>query len=798
MHRLRLLLAALLLATSLAPLTACGRSKRPNVLLVTFDTTRWDHMGYATGREGRTPMLDAMAHRGTWFSDAVTVAPLTLVSHTSIMTGEYPFHTGVRDNGTYVVPSKDVTLAERLQGAGYATHAVISAFVLDSQFGLDQGFDSYDDDLSGGPQKVMFMFKQIKARETAAKAVRWLEKRPKDKPFFLWIHFFDPHANYDPPPDVAKLFPGDPYSGEIYYADRELGRVFKYLDDSELLGKTLFVFAADHGDSLGEHGEQTHGIFVYQSTTHVPMIFEGPGVPAGKRVDNLVRTVDIVPTILQLLHLPAAHGLDGKSLEPEWEGQEPNDRVAYIESLTPLLNFGWADLRALETPTMKVIEAPRPEVYDLSKDPGEQHNLLASGATETGAERKLFTELGHIVANDPFEHGEQQPGAVSQETRQKLAALGYLSGPVEKVQKKERPDPKDRISFWNRFEEAQSMIRDGGYEEATSRLAKLLEEDPGNIMAMGSYAGCLSHQGKKDQALAVYEKMIALDSGRDNAYLGAARILQDQDKYDQALPLVQHVVESQPKNPDGYTAMGDFYLAQQKFKQAEKWFRQARKVDPNSMLAISGLGNCLNREGRFEEAARVLRAGYDRDPTNEGVAYDLGVVAEHLGQPKAAMALYKHVIQLDPQHSMAWNNVGSLLDRAGKHQQALQAIEKAHQLDPTNAEASYNLGAILLRGGKAKAALPLLEETAKARPDLTQAKAMVAQALTKLGRRKEALAAWRALAAKHPGAWLNVARLELKMGDTNAAKTALAKALAAGGDKAREVASRDPQLKTLL
>ncbi len=798
MRRFLRLLAVLPL---LAALAGCRGPSRPNLLLVTFDTTRWDHMGYASGRQSLTPMLDAMAKRGTWFSDAVTVAPLTLVSHTSIMTGLYPPHHGVRDNGIYSVPAANVTLAERLKDAGYATHAVISAFVLDSQFGLDQGFESYDDDLSGGPQRIQFMFKEIKAAQTSAKAVRWLEQeRPKDKPFFLWVHFFDPHANYDPPADVAKLFPDDPYSGEIHYADRELGRIFKSLDDSGALGKTVFAFTADHGDSLGEHGEKTHGIFVYNSTTHVPMLLEGPGVPAGKKVDALARTVDLVPTVLELLGLPPASGLDGRTLSPLWSGREKDDRVAYIEALTPVLNFGWAPLRALRTSSWKVIEVPRPEAYDETHDPEESHNLAAPGAgEEAAAPRELAEKLSGYAAADPFEHGEQQPGQVPQETRQKLAALGYLSGtgPIADP-KVERPDPKDRIEVWNRFEEAQSMIRSGAYQEAADRLKTLLEGDPENVMAMLSYAQAVARLGDKDRALAIYKQVMDLDPGRDNAYLGSARLLQDRGDYATARPLIEQVLEIEPKDPDGYTAMGDLLLAQEKFQEAESWFRRAMEVDPNSMLAASGLGNCLNRAGHVEEAARVLRTAYDRDPTNEAVAYNLGVIAERLGETDAALKLYRHTIDLDAENSMAWNNLGSLLDRAGRHDQALQAIAKAHEIDPENVEASYNLGSLLARQGKAAQALPLLEAAIAARPELIQAAVARANALAQLGRVPEALAAWRQLAPSHPAAWLQIARLELASGDRAQAKGALDRALAMGGDKAREAAARDPQLKTLL
>ncbi len=532
--------------------TACHREP-VNVLLVTFDTTRWDHVGYATGREDVTPMLDALARRGTWFSTCVTPQPLTLPSHTSIMTGLYPFHHGVRNNGTYIVPDKDVTLAERFSQAGYATHAVISAFVLDSRFGLDQGFDSYDDDLSGGPQQKMFMFKEVKAEQTAARTVKWLKAdRPKDKPFFLWVHFFDPHADYEPPAEWAAKFPGDPYQGEIAYADHSLGFILKELDDQGLLDHTVVAFTADHGDGLGEHGEKTHSLFVYESTTRVPLLFSGPGVPSGGRVDELVRTIDIAPTLLKLAGISFSEKLDGASLVPVMKGKMDH-RVAYLETFVPRLNFGWSELRGMRDDSSKVILAPRPEAYDLTKDPGENHNLL-DGGSMPGDGRELLAQLKEIVQKDPFEHGEQQQGKVDQETRRKLAALGYVWGSSTPAEGG-LPDPKDRIQFWERFEHSQGLIRQEKYDEARDEVESLLKEDPNNVVAMGSLATVFVHLKEREKALAIYQRMMELDPHRDAAYLGAAKILGELDRYEAAVATVNKLLTK--RNQTGKTCKSE-------------------------------------------------------------------------------------------------------------------------------------------------------------------------------------------------------------------------------------------------
>jgi len=794
MHRK--LRAAACVAAFLAATTACHRQP-PNILVVTFDTTRWDHVGYATGRKGLTPMLDALAARGSWFSTCVTPQPLTLPSHTSIFTGLYPFHHGVRNNGTYIVPERDVTLAERFRDAGYTTHAVISAFVLDSRFGLDQGFDSYDDDLSGGPKQKMFMFKEVKAKQTAARAVRWLkQERNRDRPFFLWVHFFDPHADYEPPAEWAARFPGDPYQGEIAYADNSLGYILKELDDEQILDRTVVVFTADHGDGLGEHGESTHSLFVYESTTRVPLLFTGPGVPKGKRVDQLVRTIDIAPTVLDLADLDVPDDLDGTSLVPVWKGRGDR-RTAYLETFVTRLNFGWAELRAMRDATTKVILAPRPEAYDLAEDPGETHNFLAGGGTMPGTGRELMRELRTIVKADPFTHGEQQEGEVDQETRRKLASLGYVWG-APTVTEEELPDPKDRLVFWRRFQAAQSLIRNGRYDEARRAAESLLEDDPNNVVAMGSLAAVLVRLDEYPKALVIYERMMELDPHRDAAYLGAAKVLGKLGRWDEADAMVQRLLKIQPENVEAYTVLGDLALDREDYTAAEPWFRKALRIDPDSSLAASGLGNCLNRAGRLKEARDLLAAYHRKDPTSHAVTYNLAVVSERLGDRRAALALYEQAIKLDPEHSMTWNNLGSILSKMGRQQDALRCVAKAHELDPDNVEATYNLGALFARVGRPEKALPLVEEALRARPTMVQAAVLRARLLEQLGRPADALAQWRAMGDRNPPALLQVARLELAMGNRVAAKDALNRALALGGQRAREAASHIPAFQELL
>jgi len=793
-------LFALALAALLAGAAGCSRP-RPNVLLVTFDTVRWDHVGWASGREDLTPMLDAMAARGVWFETALTAQPLTLPSHTTILTGRYPFHHGVRNNGTYRVPDAEVTLAERLRTAGWSTHAIVSAFVLDSQFGLDQGFDGYDDDFAGGPKQQMFMFKEIRAAQTADKAVAWLASgRPKEKPFFLWLHFFDPHANYDPPKEAAARFPGDPYRGEIHYADHELGRVFQALDAAGELDRTLFVFTSDHGDSLGEHGERTHGLFVYESTTRVPLLLAGPGVPKAGKVTSLARTVDLVPTLCDLLRLDCGGELDGASLRPLWAG-EPASRSAYLETFTPRENFGWSELRALRDATRKVIDAPRPEGYALDTDTAEARDLLAGTAEPRADERfrRLFAELREIGRADPYGTAAQPTQALDEETRQKLGALGYLwAGGPAREPGAVLPDPKDRIAAWDGFQRAQDLLRDRRHDEALAALRTLLAEDPGNVLALGSLAIALARSGEKQEALDVYKRLIALDPQRDNAYLGAAKLLSESGRSEEARTLLDSLVRLQPDNPSAWVGLGDAWLEEKKYDEAERAFRKAVALDPHSMLAASGLANGLNRAGRLAEARDVLVAAREHDPGAAGILYNLAVVVERLGDPAAAERLYEELLRIEPEHSMGWNNLGSLLNKRGEPREAIRRVAKAHELDPENVEATYNLGALLLVVGRAAEAVPLLAEAASKRPDLAQAPVQLARALEASGQPERALAVYRKLAERSPPALLQVARLELARGDRAAARRALDRLVAADGDRARQAIARHPELARLL
>jgi arylsulfatase A-like enzyme/Flp pilus assembly protein TadD len=730
--------SGILLAVCL--LLGCGRKAPPNVLLVTFDTTRADHMGYATGSRGVTPTLDALAASGTWFSECVATAPITLPSHTSILTGLYPYHHGVRDNGTYTVPREDVTLSRILHARGYATHAIVSAAVLDSRYGLNNGFDGYDSDLSTGDPNAPFLFREIKANRTADKAVQWLTSgRPADRPFFLWVHFYDPHTDYEPPPDVAARFPNDPYTGEIAFADRELGRVLDALRGTGEFDRTLIVFTADHGESLGAHGEATHTIFVYEATTRVPLLFHGPGVPAGRRVDGLTSVVDVFPTALKLLGVPLPTSGDGEDLSSFWtRGARRRDAV-YMESLAPRLDHGWTELRAMRDEDYKAIEAPIPELYDLHKDPGEWRNLLSGRSPLPPAARALFSKLRTVTSSDPFNHGGQQPGAIDEEEKKKLAALGYLSSSPEDPGAS-RPDPKIALGRTNTAlidagAEGKKKMVAGDFQGAVALFRRVLAQSPQDIESTLCLARSYAGLHDSENALAWYRRALAIEPASASAACGAGSILAARGQSREAERYFQIAVTSAPREVLGYVGMAKLMSSTGRPAEAENWLTKALQVDPQSKLAAAALARAFVRSGRRREALSMLEQAHEHDSSSHEVEALLGVLRAQDQEWEQAEDHLKKAVALDPADATSWDNLGVTLLRLGRRPEAGQCFEKSLALDPANAQAAVNLGSVALAGGDARRALALAQEALHRNSRLPTALALRAKAAAALGSR---------------------------------------------------------------
>ncbi|HMB55375.1 MAG TPA: sulfatase-like hydrolase/transferase [Thermoanaerobaculia bacterium] len=450
-----------------------------NLVVITLDTLRADRLGAYGDTEAHTPHLDALAAAGVRFAHAQAPVPLTLPSHTVMFTGRRPFETGVHINGVHYAGDAETTLAERFSAAGYATGAVISAYVMISKFGLAQGFDSYDDRLT--MDDVYRFYAEIPADEAVDRFGRWLDSRPADRPFFGWLHLYDPHQPFEPPAAWAERFPGDPYRGEIAFADEQIGRLLADLERRGVAGETVIVFTSDHGEGFGEHGEIGHGLLAYEETMSVPLVVHAPeglaGFAAGRTVDERVSLYDLTPTIAELFGLgdEGVDGLPGRSLAPLLFGDPPqgfgDDEAVYFETLAGQSTKGWAPLVGLVSGDMKYMRLPEPELYDLAVDPGETVNLWPERASGDGAD--MERRLRRLI--DEAADGERESEReLTSEDRRRLAALGYLSGRGDAG----GLDPKRGIEIENRTRDVREQVQAGAVDAAAADLAALRADYP--------------------------------------------------------------------------------------------------------------------------------------------------------------------------------------------------------------------------------------------------------------------------------------------------------------------------------
>ncbi len=452
-----------------------------NLLLVTLDTTRADRIHAYGFDEIETPNLDRLAREGVLFEQAVSPAPLTLPAHSSIFTGTFPPAHGVRDNGGFFLDERQTTMAERLQAGGFTTGGFVGAYVLDHKWGIAQGFQTYFDDFDLSKYQSLSLGSVDRpGNEVADKALAWLE-RVGSRRFFGWVHFYDAHSPYDPPEPFKSRYAGHPYVGEIAFVDSQVGRLLAYLDAHHLADRTVVVVMGDHGESLGEHGEGTHGFFVYQATLHVPLLIRAPfDSMVGRRVADTVRSIDLLPTTLELLGVKTPDSFEGTSVVPLMTGAKQElGLAAYSEAIYPRFHFGWSDLRALTSGRYKFVAAPRPELYDLQQDPGELQNLYPE---RQALGDRMNQEL--VALERRMSKTAAAPAAaveVDPDARARLAALGYVGTFVTALapDRAGLADPKDKIQLFNLMTQARETARnDKESDEGLHALERVVAADP--------------------------------------------------------------------------------------------------------------------------------------------------------------------------------------------------------------------------------------------------------------------------------------------------------------------------------
>jgi choline-sulfatase len=697
---------------SAAP-SATKEGLRPNVLLVTIDTLRADRVGCYGHAAAATPVLDGLAARGVRFATAVAHVPLTGPSHASLFTGRTPLGHGFRDNGGYTLPAGLTTVAEDFGKNGYETAAFVSAFPLHRRFGFDRGFETYDDHLPKGNDPRRPQYIERSADATTDVVLRWLEARKVGadaRPFFLWVHYYDPHAPYEPPGELGERFKTAPYDGEVAFTDRHLGRLLRSLDERGYTPRTLLLVTSDHGEGLGEHGEGTHGLFVYDATLKVPWIMAGPSLPAGRVSETVARGIDLLPTLLDYAGLPSRADLEGRSLRPAAEGREMTDAPAYAESLYPERQFGWAPLFAWRTARFKFIEAPRSELYDLRADPGETRSIVAEDKARVEEFRRL---LRAALATEP----SRTPTAeVDPETAERLAALGYLGGGGGSAPGVAGPrDPKDGIRLMPHLNRGMSVVRTDP-DLAIRELSFVLAEDPGLLLARRSLAVAYASAGKHD--LAVRELRRLEKEGHLNAEDGV--VLGDNLRFsgrlEEATRVLERTARENPKFPQPWLSLAEIHVRKGRLDQAAAAFGHVLEIAPDHIEALRGLGDLAILEQKLDEASRRYAHILEVEPGDAGAMTKLGVVRMRTGQPGEAVALFRRAIEHEPNNGEALLYLAGALAASGRSAEALPFFERALAAGQRNPMALNGLALTRMAVGDRKGAVQAFRESLRLDP----------------------------------------------------------------------------------
>jgi len=691
----------LLLAAAFA---GCARAPRFNLLVVTFDTTRADHLGCYGHAAARTPNVDRLAREGVRFARAYTAVPITLPSHSTIFTGKYPPRTGVRDNGMFVLPAEQTTLAEVLKGQGYATAAAIGAFPLLRKYGLDQGFDLYDDrleveyeDAQGRRvlRKNQLYFDERRAGRVNEAVQGWLERNASRR-FFLWVHYFDAHQPQEPPPPYDQLFANAPYDGEIAYADESLGRLLGHLERLGVYDRTLVVFLADHGEGLGEHGELTHSYLLYDTTLHVPLIFRlPPGLTGrGQVVERRVATVDVMPTVLDLLGQPARRDLDGQSQRGLFDPAFPKPRPAdlYAETLSARLSQGWSEMRAVIQGDRKYVHGGRPELYDLAADPDELRNLAAHEPERAG---RLRRDLEGFLKARASGANPSAAVEVDAETRERLEALGYLGaggpqgGPIVEALQEGGTPPQDRVEDISSMTRAKNLLLGGQALDALQVIRRLLGLDPGNAYYLEIQAYAQAELGLFDEALGSLQRIARLGKGvrfPDELQVQVGYRLHQQGQRERGLQLIRESLERKPRAGASY------------------------------LLAI-----LLRDDGQIEPSRQALKEALAQDPDYAPALVDVGIQRAQDGDLEAASELFRHALRARPYYARAHYNYGTFLVQARKPEPALASFERAIELDADYLPPYYAAAVVALELGRPDRSRELVGRLQARAPDSPEA-----------------------------------------------------------------------------
>jgi choline-sulfatase len=723
--------APFLLAASIGCRGGASRG-RPSIFLISIDTLRADHLPVYGYRGVSTPNIDRLARESVVFENAYSHVPLTLPSHVTMFTGRLPYESGVRDNLGYSLPKNVPTAAELLRARGYATGAAVSASVLDPSSGIDRGFDVFD--AAMGPAGSA-QFAERSGGDTRALLTRWIAAHGAG-PMFTFLHLYEPHAPYDPPEPFRGRYAALPYDGEIAAADAVVGEFLDFLRARGLFDRSIVILLSDHGEGLGEHGEQEHGVLLYREDLHVPLLMRLPGGAfAGRRVTKPIGLIDVFPTLVEAAGASLPPGLSSRSLRAAMKTDD-DDRRIYAETLYPRLIFGWSDLASLVDSRFQYIDSTHPELYDLRQDPGELHAIDPDRAD---AGRSLRRSL--MAIHRPF----AAPGASDPERVRRLASLGYLSATATTDPSGPRPDPRERIASFEKLKDAGRSVEAGHPGEAIPVVAAFQRENPryspgwtelAHLQeAVGDFAGAEQSlrsrlrvsSGTDEETTAELARLMIRKGDGSEAEALASRLAPVAPK--SAAILRARIALSQGSSAQAAQALAtidphDAEAASRELAgEAEKQGRPevARRLldpfrDSQDSETINARGVSLSELGLNPAAIDALRRGVELDPRNALLHQSLGIAFLRADQPAPAITELETAIRLDGDRVEAWNALGVARREVGASAQALDAWRQALRIDPRRYDCLFNISVVALGMGDLTTARDTLEKFVSSAP----------------------------------------------------------------------------------
>ena len=750
-----------------------------SVVMVTLDTTRADRLGCYGSSAGLTPFLDSLAARGIVFEQAQTVAPVTLPAHASMMTGLTPIKHGARNNGMFVVSDEVETLAEVFAEKGYATGAFVSAQVLVRQYGLAQGFEVFDDDLSKGRKVARGLVPSRRGNLTLEAALAWLATVPADKPVFLWLHLYDPHAPFDPPPVFRTRFPMDPYGGEIAFADSLVKDLVTNLEQSGRFANTVLTVLGDHGEGLGEHGERTHGFLLHQATIHVPWILTTPGTDKPLRVRTPVSIVDLAPLVTALAgaKLPNGDRSDGRL--PFGEATDGiEQRAIYYEAMLPFYQYGWAALRGLRNGTWSLVNGTRDELFNLEVDPRE---LTSVAGTESLELESMSGKLGEFANADTGLSAEvalELPPA----EREALQALGYLA--TTAPPRRSPPDPRDLVGAHVHVERGQDLLAAGLFNEALADIDQMLGDDPENIAALTLKGKIQMMMGNLERAEETFRQCLTIDPQNSEVVAGLCQVELSRGRHERVVELAR--IGRETRSPfgifDAIEARSLVVLG--RHQEAAALIDAKIAVNPDDPDLLSVRAARLVGEGQVAAAEVDLRKAVAVAPFHWRVRRQLGTLLETSGRRDDAVAVFEELLRIQPDDQETLYSIGSILLDSDPAT-ALPYLEEASRLAPARGSFLTSLGVAYLKVGRMAEAESTLRRAVELDPDEPSVRNDLGIVLTQTRRFKEAVEVLTELLDKHPDFFMarnNLAIALAETGDLKAGEQEVRRALAKKAD----------------